>query len=97
MKSVMLICVLLLGACGGGSGSGPTTTPPETQSPDMPVANTPTSVPETSLYEEKTITQTIDGSLVERTYRLRYPENLTEEQYPSLFFSTVPAAMARIG
>ena len=52
----------------------------------MPVANTPTSVPETSLYEEKTITQTIDGSLVERTYRLRYPENLTEEQYPSLFF-----------
>ena len=86
MKSVMLICVLLLSACGGGSGSGPTTTPPETQSPDMPVANTPTSVPETSLYEEKTITQTIDGSLVERTYRLRYPENLTEEQYPSLFF-----------
>ena len=86
MKSVMLICVLLLGACGGGSGSGSTTTTPETQSPDMPVANTPTSVPETSLYEEKTITQTIDGSLVERTYRLRYPENLTEEQYPSLFF-----------
>jgi len=86
MKSVMLICVLLLSACGGGSGSGATTTTPETQSPDMPVANTPTSVPETSLYEEKTITQTIDGSLVERTYRLRYPENLTEEQYPSLFF-----------
>ena len=88
MKFVILICGLLLGACGGGSsGGGPTTPTPEAQTPDAQVSvPVPVPVPETSLYEEKTITQTINGSLVERTYRLRYPDNLTEEQYPTLFF-----------
>jgi len=33
------------------------------------------------LYEEKTIIQIIDSALVEPTYGLRYPENLTEDKY----------------
>ncbi|UVW36295.1 GDSL-type esterase/lipase family protein [SAR92 clade bacterium H455] len=82
MKSFILICVLLLSACGGGdSAATASISTPEPQTP----ASSP-SVPEASLYEEKTITQTIDGALVERTYRLRYPENLTENQYPVVFF-----------
>jgi len=84
MKSLILISALLLSACGGGSsGNGPISTTPEPQPPET---ESPAPVQETSLYEEKTITQMIDGALVERTYRIRYPENLTAEQYPTLLF-----------
>ena len=91
MKSFILVCVLLLSACGGGGSSGDSASGPISQAPETPVLEpqTPDSsplVPETTLYEEKTVTQAIDGTLVDRTYRLRYPQSVSEEKYPILFF-----------
>ena len=81
MKQFIVIFVLILAACGGGGGSDPTIPTFEAQTPIEPPV-----VSDVSAYEESTITQTVDGTLVERTYRLRYPEQITEEKYPILFF-----------
>jgi acyl-CoA thioesterase-1 len=92
MKSFILACVLFLSACGGGgstgdSASGPIAPAPESQTPNSPpLAPETTPASETTLYEEKTITQTIDGALVDRTYRLRFPQNPSKEKYPILLF-----------
>jgi poly(3-hydroxybutyrate) depolymerase len=81
MKQFIVIFVLILAACGGGGGSDPTIPTSEAQTPIEPPV-----VSDVSAYEESAITQTVDGTLVERSYRLRYPENITEEKYPILFF-----------
>ena len=77
-KAVLWISVFFLTACGGGGSS-----PPISQAA---VVDSSPVVPDVSIIEKKTITQSIDGELVSRTYQLRYPENPTEDSYPVVFF-----------
>ena len=72
----LLFCALT--ACGGGGGSS-AILPPAAAAPS-PV------VPDVLISEQKTITQTIDGQLVDRPYLIRRPENLLEDNYPVVFF-----------
>lgn len=92
MKLALVICVFILSACGGGGGSQAEQNPP-VQRPEStePVPDTsagsPTGAPtDASIEVQKTITQTIDGDLVNRSYHLRYPANPTESSYPVVFF-----------
>ena len=92
MKLALVICVFILSACGGGGGSQAEQNPP-VQRPEStePVPDTsagsPTGAPtDASIEVQKTITQTIDGDLVSRSYHLRYPANPTESSYPVVFF-----------
>ena len=47
--------------------------------------------------ETKTITQTIDGQQVDRTYLIRYPSEVTKASYPVVFFFMVQEVMVKDG
>ncbi len=81
MKPAILICLFVLSACGGGSGNtgGGDQNLPQEQTPTQPTSDT-------SADQAETITQSINGELVSRTYQLRYPENPSENSYPVVFF-----------
>ena len=72
----LLFCALT--ACGGGGGSSAIL--PPTAADPSPVT------PVVLISEKKTITQTIDGQLVDRPYLIRRPEKLLEDNYPVVFF-----------
>ena len=78
MKLLVGLLFCALTACGGGGGSS-AILPPAAAVPS-PV------VPDVLISEQKTITQTIDGQLVDRPYLIRRPENLLEDNYPVVFF-----------
>ena len=73
-KAVLWISVFFLTACGGGGSS-----PPISQAA---VVDSSPVVPDVSIIEKKTITQSIDGQLVDRPYLIRYPESPSEDHYP---------------
>lgn len=77
-KAVLWISVFFLTACGGGGSS-----PPISQAA---VVDSSPAVPDVSIIEKKTITQSIDGQLVDRPYLIRYPESPSEDNYPVVFF-----------
>ena len=72
---------VLISACGGGGNSSLNE---PLLPPDPPPTTPPT--PEIPLSERKYITQTIDGQQVERTYLIRYPEEISKGSYPVVFF-----------
>ncbi len=78
MRLVVGLLFCALTACGGGGGSS-AVLPPAAADPS-PVT------PVVLISEEKTITQTIDGQLVDRPYLIRRPEKLLEDNYPVVFF-----------
>jgi len=83
----VILCLLtltfsfLISSCGGGGNSSP-------NEPVLPPEPQPTSppTPEIPISERKYITQTIDGQQVERTYLIRYPEEISKSSYPVVFF-----------
>lgn len=78
MRLAIGLLLLLLTACGGGGSSAPTVQPAAiTATPE------PTAVPVSGL---NTVSQTIDGQPVERSYLIRTPENSAEDSYPVVFF-----------
>ena len=77
-KAVLWISVFFLTACGGGGSS-----PPISQAA---VVDSSPAVPDVSIIEKNTITQSIDGQLVDRPYLIRYPESPSEDNYPVVFF-----------
>ena len=72
---------VLISSCGGGGNSS-------LNEPLLPPDLQPTTppTPEIPLSERKYITQTIDGQQVERTYLIRYPEEISKGSYPVVFF-----------
>ena len=84
-KSFLLVAFatlsILISSCGGGSGD-------VTQEPNPLPLPQPTEPPtqEIPVSETKTITQTIDGQQVDRTYLIRYPSEVTKASYPVVFF-----------
>lgn len=82
MKLVAWFCVFLLGACGGGSGGGSSGSP---VSVPQGVISAPSS-PEMPTLETKSVSQTIDGQIVDRSYLIRYPESPSKDNYPVVFF-----------
>ena len=84
MKLAILFCLFILSACGGGSAGGPSGGDQNLPLEQPQAPTQPTS--DTSGDQAQTITQSIDGELVSRTYQLRYPENPTEDSYPVVFF-----------
>ena len=73
--------LLLLSSCGGGSGD----VTPEPNPLPLPQPTEPPT-PEIPISETKTITQTIDGQQVDRTYLIRYHSLVTTASYPFVFF-----------
>ena len=73
--------LLSLYSCGGGSGD-------VAQEPNPLPLPQPTEPPtqEIPVSETKTITQTIDGQQVDRTYLIRYPSEVNKASYPVVFF-----------
>ena len=92
MKLVIAIGLFVLSACGGGGGSQAGQNPPLQTSesiqtaPEASTGASPDTTTDTTTEAQETITQTIDGELVSRSYHLRYPANPTESSYPVLFF-----------
>ena len=84
--------MLLLYSCGGGSGD-------VTEEPNPLPIPQPTEPPtqEIPVSETKTITQTIDGQQVDRTYLIRYPSEVTKASYPVVFFFMVQEVMVKDG
>ena len=84
-KSFLLVAFatlsILISSCGGGSGD--VTQEPNPLPPPQP---TEPPTPEIPVSETKTITQTIDGQQVDRTYLIRYPSEVTKASYPVVFF-----------
>jgi polyhydroxybutyrate depolymerase len=78
MRLLALVLFFVLSACGGGGSSESIL--PAPQMGTMPV------VPEVPLSEQRSITQTINGQLVDRTYLVSYPEGVSEDEYPVVFF-----------
>ena len=72
---------VLISSCGGGGNSSLN----EPLPPPDPQPTTPPTT-EIPLSERKYITQTIDGQQVERTYLIRYPEEISKSSYPVVFF-----------
>ena len=72
---------VLISSCGGGGNSSlnEPLLPPDPQPTTLPT-------PEIPLSERKYITQNIDGQQVERTYLIRYPEEISKSSYPVVFF-----------
>jgi poly(3-hydroxybutyrate) depolymerase/lysophospholipase L1-like esterase len=71
------LCILILTACGGSSG-------PESQ---LEAQSQTSEAPATSTVpSESSVTQTIDGQLVDRPYLIRYPADLSQDSYPVVFF-----------
>ncbi|MDG1164383.1 MAG: GDSL-type esterase/lipase family protein [Porticoccaceae bacterium] len=78
LKSVALLYLLLLTACGNGGSSTPSPQP-------QAVTSTPAAAAPPVSGQNK-VTQTIDGQRVDRTYLIRYPETLAEKNYPAVLF-----------
>ena len=83
---------ILISSCGGGSGD--VTEEPNPLPPPQP---TEPPTPEIPVSETKTITQTIDGQQVDRTYLIRYPSEVTKASYPVVFFFMVQEVMVKDG
>ena len=73
----ILTCFFLL-SCGGG-GSSESTPANQTQ---IGIIEPPVNVG----FDESTITQVIDGQLVDRSFLIKYPDNQTKDKYPVVFF-----------
>ena len=73
------ICMLVLVACGGA-------TAPESPLEVQPQGQTPDASATSSVQPENSITQTIDGQVVDRPYLIRYPADLAKDRYPVVFF-----------
>ena len=78
MRLLALVLFFVLSACGGGGSS-------ESILPAPQIGTTPVA-PEVPLSEQRSITQTINGQLVDRTYLVSYPEDVSEDEYPVVFF-----------
>ena len=78
MRFLALVLLFVLSACGGGGLSESIS--PAPQLGTMPVAS------QVLLSEQRSITQTINGQLVDRTYLISYPEDASEDEYPVVFF-----------
>ncbi|MDG2501728.1 MAG: GDSL-type esterase/lipase family protein [Porticoccaceae bacterium] len=77
MRLMPWFCIFLLSACGGGSNS-----PVEIAENEIPTA----PLAEIPRVEAKTVTQTVDGQIEDRSYLISYPENPTQDSYPVVFF-----------
>ena len=75
--SISIIFTLLLSACGGGSPTSINSLIVEEESPQE-VSNPSQS--------QKTISQVVDGQVVNRSYTIREPQNTSKESYPVVFF-----------
>ncbi len=76
MRPLVWLILLVLTACGGGTSPASTSLSP-----------TPSPVEEqASGSENNSLSQTIDGQLVERSYSIRYPEDMQADSYPVVMF-----------
>ena len=80
MKKFLASCwfLLLVGCGGGGSGA------PESTSVSLGTQPAPEQVKPSS--GRKSVSQTINGVVVDRTYTIRYPEALSNDDYPVFIF-----------
>jgi len=76
MRPLVWLILLVLTACGGGTSPASTS-----------LSQTPSPVEEqASGSENNSLSQTIDGQLVERSYSIRYPEDMQADSYPVVMF-----------
>lgn len=75
--SIGIIFTLLLSACGGNSPTSINSLIVEEGSPQE-ISNPSQS--------QKTISQVVDGQVVNRSYTIRKPQNTSKESYPVVFF-----------
>ena len=75
--SISIIFTLLLSACGGGSPTSINSLIVEEENPQE-ISN-PSQL-------QKTISQVVDGQVVNRSYTIREPQNTSKESYPVVFF-----------
>ena len=75
--SIGIIFTLLLSACGGNSPTSINSLVVEEENPQE-ISN-PSQL-------QKTISQVVDGQVVNRSYTIREPQNTSKESYPVVFF-----------